>query len=206
MFDGWARKRIDPALDAIGRALHQAGVSANAITLATFAVGIAAAVAIALGHLWLGLVLILLSRLGDGLDGAVAKLAGKTDLGGYLDIVLDFAFYGAIPLAFVILDPTRNGVAGAVLLAAFYANGASFLAYAVMAEKRGIETSARGAKSLFFTTGLAEATETIAVFVAFCLFPLWFAAIAYAFAAVTAYTTLSRIILAWRQFGESNAA
>lgn len=206
MFDGWARKRIDPALDAIGRALHQAGVSANAITLATFAVGIAAAVAIALGHLWLGLVLILLSRLGDGLDGAVAKHAGKTDLGGYLDIVLDFAFYGAIPLAFVILDPTRNGVAGAVLLAAFYANGASFLAYAVMAEKRGIETSARGAKSLFFTTGLAEATETIAVFVAFCLFPLWFAAIAYAFAAVTAYTTLSRIILAWRQFGGSNAA
>lgn len=200
MLDGWARRRIDPALDAIGRALHQAGVSANAVTLASFAVGMAAAIAIAFGLLWLGLALILLSRLGDGLDGAVAKRAGKTDLGGYLDIVLDFAFYGAIPLAFVILDPAQNGVAGAVLLAAFYANGSSFLAYAIMAERRGIETAARGAKSLFFTTGLAEATETIAVFVAFCLFPAWFPAIAYAFAAVTAYTTLSRIVLAWRQF------
>jgi phosphatidylglycerophosphate synthase len=205
MLDGWARKRIDPALDAAGRALHRAGVCANAVTLAAFAVGVAAAVAIAFGQLWLGLVLILASRLGDGLDGAVAKVAGRTDLGGYLDIVLDFAFYGAIPLAFVILDPAQNGVAGAVLLAAFYANGASFLAYAVMAEKRGIETAARGAKSLFFTTGLAEATETIAVFVAFCLFPAWFAAIAYAFAAVTAYTTLSRIVLAWRQFAGNSA-
>jgi len=199
MLDGWARRRIDPALDALGRALHHAGVSANTVTLAAFAVGMAAAVAIALGQMSLGLVLILLSRLGDGLDGAVAKVAGRTDLGGYLDIVLDFAFYGAIPLAFVILDPAQNGVAGAVLLAAFYANGASFLAYAVMAEKRGLQTAGRGAKSLFFTTGLAEATETIAVFVAFCLLPDWFPAIAYAFAAVTAYTTLSRIVQAWRQ-------
>lgn len=206
MLDGWARKRIDPALDAIGQALHQAGISANAVTLAAFAVGLAAAVSIAFGHLWLGLALILASRLGDGLDGAVAKRAGRTDLGGYLDIVLDFAFYGAIPLAFVILDPVANGVAGAVLLAVFYANGASFLAYAIMAERRGIETSSRGPKSLFFTTGLAEATETIAVFLAFCVFPAWFAAIAYAFAAVTAYTALSRIVLAWRQFGGSNAA
>jgi phosphatidylglycerophosphate synthase len=206
MLDGWARKRIDPALDAIGQTLHRGGISANAVTLTAFAIGMAAAIAIACGLLWLGLVLILLSRLGDGLDGAVAKVAGKTDLGGYLDIVLDFAFYGAIPLAFVILDPAQNGVAGAVPLAAFYANGASFLAYAIMAEKRGIETSARGPKSLFFTTGLAEATETIAVFLAFCVFPAWFAAIAYAFAAVTAYTTLSRIVLAWREFGGSNAA
>ena len=206
MLDGWARKRIDPALDAVGRALHRGGVSANAVTLTSFAVGMAAAVAIAFGLLWLGLALILLSRLGDGLDGAVAKLAGRTDLGGYLDIVLDFAFYGAIPLAFVILDPAQNGVAGAVLLAVFYANGASFLAYAIMAEKRGIASDARGPKSLFFTTGLAEATETIAVFVAFCAFPAWFAAIAYSFAAITGYTALSRIVLAWRQFGGSNAA
>ena len=206
MLDGWARKRIDPALDAVGRALHRGGVSANAVTLTSFAVGMAAAVAIAFGLLWLGLALILLSRLGDGLDGAVAKLAGRTDLGGYLDIVLDFAFYGAIPLAFVILDPAQNGVAGAVLLAVFYANGASFLAYAIMAEKRGIASDVRGPKSLFFTTGLAEATETIAVFVAFCVFPAWFAAIAYAFAAITGYTALSRIVLAWRQFGGSNAA
>lgn len=204
MLDGWARRRIDPALDRVAGALHAAGISANAITLSAFAIGAAAALAIALGALWTGLILILVSRLGDGLDGAVAKRAGRTDLGGYLDIVLDFAFYGMIPLAFVILDPAANGIPGALLIAVFYANGASFLAYAAIAEKRGLAGDARGPKSLFFTTGLAEATETIAVFVAFCLFPDWFAILAYAFAALTAYTALSRVVLAWRQFGETN--
>ena len=188
-------------LDAGGRMLARAGVTPNAVTFAAFAVGVAAAGVIAAGWFWLGLVLILASRLGDGLDGAVAKVTGKSDLGGYLDIVLDFVFYGLIPLAFVIHDPLTNGLAGAVLLAAFYANGASFLAYALMADRRGMTTGQRGEKSLFFTTGLAEATETIAVFVAFCLWPNWFVPIAYGFAAVTAYTTLSRLVLAWRTFG-----
>ncbi|MCR5858348.1 CDP-alcohol phosphatidyltransferase family protein [Mesorhizobium sp. J428] len=206
MLDGWARRRIDPALDAIAGALHAAGISANAVTLSAFAIGAGAATAIALGHLWAGLVLIFLSRLCDGLDGAVAKRAGRTDLGGYLDIVLDFSFYGMIPLAFVILDPANNGVPGAVLLAAFYANGASFLAFAAMAERRGMSSDARGPKSLFFTTGLAEATETLGIFVAFCVFPVAFPVLAYCFAAMTAHTTLSRLILAYRLFGETNGS
>jgi phosphatidylglycerophosphate synthase len=200
MLDGWARKRIDPALEAIGGRLVQAGVSANAVTIAAFAVGVAAAIAIAQGHFLAGLALLLVSRLGDGLDGAVARVRGKTDLGGYLDIVLDFAFYGAIPLGFVLADPAANAVAGAVLLLSFYVNGSSFLAYAIMAEKRKLGGEARGEKSLFFTTGLAEATETLAVFAAFCLFPAWFAVIAYVFAAVTFYTALSRVVLAGRVF------
>lgn len=201
MLDGWIRRRIDPALDAAATRLARAGVSANAVTLASFGLGTAAAAAISAGEFTLGLVLILASRIGDGLDGAVAKVRGRTDLGGYLDIVLDFTFYGLVPLAFAIVDPAANALAAAVLLAAFYANGASFLAYAVMAEKRGAVSSARGSKSLFFTTGLAEASETIGIFIAFCVFPHWFAVIASAFAALTAYTTISRIVLAWKSFG-----
>lgn len=201
MLDGWARRQLDPGVDRLASALAGAGVSANAITFAAFATGAAAAAAIVFGWFWTAIALILVSRLGDALDGAVAARTARTDLGGYLDIVLDFVFYGLIPLAFVIHDPAANGVAGAVLLAAFYANGASFLAYAIIAEKRGLTSEARGQKSFFFTTGLAEATETIAVFIAFCLFPLWFAQIAYLFAAITAWTTLSRIVLAWRTIG-----
>lgn len=201
MLDGWARARIDPLLDVIGSRFAAAGASANTITLASFAVGMAAAIAIAQGWFLTGLVLLVASRLGDGLDGAVARIKGETDLGGYLDIVLDFAFYGAIPIGFVLADPAANAVAGAVLVFAFYVNGASFLAYAIIAEKRKLETGARGAKSFFFTTGLAEATETLAVFVAFCLFPSWFSPIAYVFAAVTFYTALSRIVQARRAFG-----
>ena len=201
MLDGWARQRLDPALDAAGRWTAAAGISANAVTLAACATGLAAACCIAAGWFWLALVLLLASRFGDGLDGAVARINGRTDLGGYLDIVLDFVFYGAVPLGFVVFDPAGNGLAGAALLFAFYVNGSSFLAYAVMAEKRKLSSEARGQKSLFFTTGLAEASETIAVFVAFCLFPGWFSAIAWAFAALTLYTAVSRIVLAWRIFG-----
>jgi phosphatidylglycerophosphate synthase len=200
MLDGWARRHLDPVLDGTGRRLAAAGVTPNGVTLAAFAAGIAAAVAIALGWFLIGLLLVLLSRLGDGLDGAVARVKGGTDLGGYLDIVLDFAFYGAIPIGFVLADPAANAVAGAVLVFSFYVNGASFLAYAIMAEKRGLKTDLRGQKSLFFTTGLAEATETLAIFVAFCLLPHWFAPLAYGFAALTFYTALSRIVLAARTF------
>lgn len=200
MLDGWAKARIDPALNRAGRRLAEAGVTANMVTVLAFVVGLAAAIAIAFGLYWLGLVLILASRLGDGLDGAVARHTQKTDFGGYLDIVLDFAFYGLVPLGFVLADPASNALAGAVLILSFYVNGASFLAYAVMAERRGLTTEARGEKSLFFTTGLAEATETIAFFAAFCLFPAWFPALALVFAVLCFYTALSRIVIAGRTF------
>lgn len=199
MLDGAARRILDPGLEAAGRRLVAAGVGADAVTWAGFAIGIAAAGAIAREAYAIGLVLILVSRLCDGLDGAVARQAGKTDLGGYLDIVLDFAFYGLVPLAFVVARP-ENALAGAVLIFSFYANGASFLAFAIIAEKRGIEGEARGPKSLHFTTGLAEATETIFVFCLFCLWPSAFAPMAYFFAAICLLTAASRIALAMRSF------
>lgn len=200
MLDGAARRLVAPALDRMGQAIARSGITADQITVASFAVGVLSAVAIACGYFLVGLGLMILSRLGDGLDGAVARASRQTDFGGYLDIVLDFVFYGMIPLAFVIADPARNAFAGAALLFAFYANGASFLAYAILAEKRQMTTEARGAKSLYFTTGLAEATETYIVFAAFCLFPGRFAPIAWFFTIVCLYTALSRIVLARSTF------
>ena len=200
MLDGWARQKLDPLLDRLAAGLSAAGASANAVTIAGAVIGLLAAASIGAGMFSLAMALILLSRLSDGLDGAIARIRGKTDFGGYLDIVLDFLFYGAIPLAFIIYDPSVNAVAGATLILSFYVNGASFLAYAVMAEKRALESHARGEKSLFFTTGLAEATETIAVFVAMCLVPAWFAVLAWVFAAICFYTAVSRIVLASRTF------
>lgn len=201
MIDGWGRRKLSPLIDALASRAVTAGISADAMTLMAFFVGLAAAALIVAGHTFLAIPLLLLSRLGDGLDGAIAARTARTDFGGFLDIVLDFAFYGAIPLAFILLDPVQNGVGGAILLLAFYVNGGSFLAYAVMAERRGQESGARGEKSIFFTTGLAEAGETLAVFVFACLFPDWFPILATLFAGITAYTTLGRILLARRMFG-----
>jgi phosphatidylglycerophosphate synthase len=198
MLDGWARRKVDPLIEALARRLDGTGLSANAVTLAACALGFAAAALIAAGWFVSALALILASRLGDGLDGALAARQGRTDLGGFLDITLDFAFYGAVPAGFALADPSSNAVAGAILLFTFYVNGASFLAYAAAAARRGMESEARGKKSIFFTTGLAEATETLIAFALMCLFPRWFPVLAYLFAALTAYTTLSRIALAWR--------
>ncbi|MGR6432121.1 CDP-alcohol phosphatidyltransferase family protein [Rhizobium sp. PAMB 3174] len=198
MLDGAIRKRIDPHLRQTGEWLAERGVGADTMTLIACGLGLLSAALVASGHGWLALPFLLASRLGDGLDGAIARATRKTDFGGFLDIVLDFVFYGAVPLAFVIADPARNGIAGAVLLFAFYVNGSSFLAFAVMAEKRRLTTDARGEKSFYFTTGLAEATETIAVFAIACLCPDWFWWLAYLFAALTLYTAAARILFARR--------
>lgn len=200
MLDGRMKKRLDPALDAIARRLGRAGFGADAVTATGFVLGLGAALAIAFGIYGLGLGLILLSRLADGLDGALARQTRPTDLGGYLDIVLDFIFYGAIPLGFALADPQANALPAAVLLMSFYANGASFLTFALMAEKRKLVTTARGPKSLYFTTGLAEAGETLLVFVLACLVPAWFGVLAYGFAALCFVTCFSRIALAMRVF------
>ncbi len=201
MLDGVARKAIDPALDRLGKWLAGQDISANQVTIAGLAIGLAAATAISFTFFGLGVGLILVSRLCDGLDGTVARHNGASDFGGYLDIVLDFAFYGVIPLGFAFADPSANALAAATLIFSFYVNGASFLAYAILAEKRKITDEPRGKKSIFFTTGLAEATETLGVFIAACIWPDWFPVLAYGFAVICFYTALVRILQARAAFG-----
>lgn len=201
MLDGVMRRVIDPGLNAAGRRLAALGIGADQVTLAGLAVGLAGAGVIAAsGPWWVALGLVLASRILDGLDGAVARAGGKTDFGGYLDIVCDFAFYAAVPLAFVLRDPAANGLAGALLLASFYVNGATFLGYAVLAEKRGLQTRSRGEKSLYFTAGLLEGTETIAFFVLLCLLPQGFAPLASVFGALCLVTAVARVGVAARSF------
>lgn len=202
MFDAQIRPLIDPPLNRMGLGLARVGVTADGVTLAGLALGLLAAAMIALGAPGLALAPLLLSRVADGLDGAVARATRKTDFGGYLDITSDFLFYGAVPLAFVLLDPGTNGAAGAFLLTSFYINGASFLGYAILAEKRGMETSKRGAKSLYFTGGLLEGTETIVFFVALCIFPSYFAPLAWVFGTLCFITAGSRVLLARAVFSD----
>jgi len=199
MFDAKLRPLIDPPLNAIGRALAGAGVTANALTFAGLALGLGGAAAIALGHFGWGLALICANRLLDGLDGAVARARGPSDLGGYFDIVADFAFYVSIPVGFGILAPA-NTLPALVLVASFVLTGVSFLAFAVIAGKRGETTEAHGKKSFFYSTGLAEGTETIAVFIAMCLWPAWFGAIAYGYAGLCVLTVFQRSAMAAQAF------
>ena len=200
MLDGLVRRLIDPALDRAGAALAARGVSADGLTALGLVLGLAAAVAIAAGAGTVALILLLTSRVLDGLDGATARASRLTDRGGFIDIVFDFAFYGAIPLAFALRDPAVNGVPAAVLLFSFYVNGASFLAFAAVAAKRGLESRVRGVKSIYFTAGLAEGTETIVIFAAMVLLPAWFPLLALGFAGLTLMSAVARVTLAWSAF------
>ncbi|AMO71009.1 CDP-alcohol phosphatidyltransferase family protein [Sphingorhabdus sp. M41] len=195
MLDSRIRPLIDPPLNAIGRRLAQAGVTANQVTIAGAVIGIGAGVAIGYRYYLFGLALVLLSRLLDGLDGAVARATRQSDFGGYLDIVSDFAFYVAIPLGFG-FAASANLPFAMVLIASFTLTGISFLAYAVMAAKAGRETDAHGKKSFFYNTGLAEGTETIVAFVLMCLLPQYFAVIAAVFSAMCLITVIQRTIAA----------
>jgi phosphatidylglycerophosphate synthase len=185
---------LRPALDAGARALVRVGVGADAVTLAGFAIGIAAAAAIGLGAYGWGLGLLLASRLADGLDGAVARHTHTTDRGAFLDITLDFLFYASIPLAFALADPVRNALPAGVLLAAFIGTGSSFLAFAVMAERRGLASDAYPSKGFYYLGGLTEASETLICFVLMCLWPDHFAWWAYGFAALCGITVATRIV------------
>lgn len=200
MLDAKLRPLIDPPLNRLGARLARLGVSANMLTLVGLAIGLSGAAAIAFGEIGLGLVLVVLNRLADGLDGAVARARGPSDLGGYLDIVADFAFYVSVPVGFGLLAPD-NALPALVLVASFVLTGVSFLAFAVIAANRGEETKAHGAKSFFYSTGLAEGTETIAIFIAMCLFPAWFAWLAYGYAALCVLTVIQRSALAVARFG-----
>jgi phosphatidylglycerophosphate synthase len=201
MFDGLLRQWIDPALNRAGGRLAARGWRADQVTLAGFGLGLVAAGLIAGGASGgMALLALLANRLADGLDGAVARARGKTDFGGFLDIVADFAFYGMVPFAFAV-RADGNALPAAFLLLSFYVNGASFLAFAVLAEKNGMTTQSRGDKSLYFTAGLMEGFETILILAAMCLWPGLFAPLAWAFGMLCLVTAAARVALARRSFG-----
>jgi phosphatidylglycerophosphate synthase len=194
MLDRAANAALMPLLQTIARGLVRTGVGADAVTLVGFAIGIAAALSIALQSYALGLVLLLASRLADGLDGPVARLTQATDRGAYLDISLDFLFYASIPLAFAIANPAANALPAALLLAAFIGTASSFLAFAVFAQKRGIASSDYPNKGIYYLGGLTEATETLICFGLMCVWPEKFAWWAYGFAALCVLTIGTRIV------------
>ena len=146
------------------------------------------------------LIAIAINRLLDGLDGAVARHAGKTDFGGYLDIVCDFIFYSAVVFGFALARPVENALAAAFLILSFVGTGSSFLAYAILAAKHGMTTTLRGSKAIYYLGGLTEGAETILFFAAICLLPHLFPVLAVIFGALCWVTTVTRILAARRAF------
>jgi phosphatidylglycerophosphate synthase len=186
--------------------LYRLGVPPDYITLTGFALGVLAFIAIALQAYLLGLALLALNRIADGLDGAVARLGTPTDRGAFLDIALDFVFYALVPLGFALADPGANALPAAILIFSFVGSGSSFLAFSVLAEKRGLDARNYPTKAIYYLGGLTEGFETIMFFVAFCLWPQAFPILAYIFAVAALITTVTRWMIGWQVFAPERSA
>ncbi len=200
MLDTRARRLYGPIADRVAATLAAAAVPPLALTAAAFAAGVGACLAI-LAHAWTtALALWLANRVLDGLDGPVARRRGATDLGGFLDIVSDFAIYAGFVVALAIAVPDAR-IACVILLSAYYVSGTAFLALSALLERHapepghGADAAAADGRSLRFVGGLAEGTETVIAYSLFCLLPAHTAVIAWAFAAMVAVTAAQRIVL-----------
>jgi phosphatidylserine synthase len=202
VLDAPVRRALAPTLDWAARRLAAWGVRPGALTAAGWLAGVSACAAAGL-RLWpLALALWLGNRLLDGLDGPVARVASPTERGGFLDIVADFSVYGGFVVGVAIgLPPAR--LACVVLLAAYYVSGTAFLALSSLQERRAPGGDER---SLRFAGGLAEGTETVVVYVLFCLLPRQAAGIAWGFAVAVGITAVQRVVVGLRLLREPAVA
>jgi phosphatidylglycerophosphate synthase len=198
MLDRYSLKILHPLLATLAAFLSRRGIGADRVTIVSFGAGLLAALVIARHHYLLGGLLILLNRLGDGIDGTLARLDGATDRGAFLDICFDFLFYSAVVLGFALADPARNSLAAAFLIFSFVGTGSSFLAYAIMAERRSLVDKRLPGKGFYYLGGLTEGTETIIFFIIICVFPSLFSLLAWFFGTICLLSTAARIVYGYK--------
>ena len=189
-----------PTATALGRRVHP-----MVVTLAAFAMGVGASVAAARGANGLGLVLWLANRVLDGFDGTLARAQRRqSDLGGYVDIMLDFIVYAAVPIGLVLGAPHADravlAVTALAMVASFYVNAASWMYLAAILERRGAGAAARGElTTVTMPRGLVGGTETIVLYAMYfalrrLLVPLFALS-----AALVLVTVLQRLVWAVRR-------
>jgi phosphatidylglycerophosphate synthase len=199
MFDVALRRLVDPALIRMAGWVARTRISANLLTISGAGLALGGAFFITQLNFTAVLGFILLNRIVDGLDGAVARINGHTEFGGYLDTICDYIFYLSIPIAFG-LTSTINQIPALLLIASFTLTAVSFLAFAAIAARQTSGNGAHGPKAFIYSTGFMEGGETIAFFVLFCLFPGFFPTLAVVFAALCLLTVVQRFILAAKSF------
>lgn len=194
MLDRWTMPLTQRPLRRIAQTLLNKHITPDQVTLSAFVLGIMALPLLAWEQYALALLVIVFNRLGDGIDGALARLAGRSsDAGGFLDIGLDFVFYAAVVLGFALANPSQNALAAALLLFAFIGTGTSFLAFAIAAKQQAIERPHFPNKAFYYLEGLTEGTETVLALVVFCVFPEHFPILATLFSIACLITTATRL-------------
>lgn len=201
MFDVWLRALKDRWLEPLARSIG-ARVHPNALTLLAFALGLASAWALSEARYGWGGACWAANRVLDGLDGTHARLHAKqSDLGGYLDILLDFGVYSLVPigLAYGVGTPEVFRALG-WLLASFFVNAASVMYLAAVLEKRDLGAAARGERTtVTMPPGLVAGAETVVLFSLFIAFPRYLPELFTLMAVLVGFNLVQRLVWAHRR-------
>jgi len=186
---------MTPMVHYMSTAIHP-----NQISFLALGIGLLSASAVMSQAYLAGLVLWLFNRILDGLDGVVARVYHKqSDFGGYLDLLLDFIVYLAIPIAFIYAMPTTaNFWAGITLLAVYVINLLSWTTLSALLEKRQLQTHKR-LTTLEMPPGLIEGAETIFFYILFYLFPNYVAYTFIIMSLLVLYTAGQRVWWAYKK-------
>ena len=187
-------------IDKSGQSLHKIGVSANVVSVMGFVIGLSAINFLAMGMFGYALFCILLNRFFDALDGAIAKYAGVSAFGVFLDAALDYIFYAGVILGFALANPAQNAVPAAFLMFGFMAAAATLLSYGVIAYRYNAPQQAEVKQSPFYLGGFAQGAEVIVAFIILCLVPGWFLPIAIILGCLSFVKALSVIATAYYNF------
>ena len=190
MLDGRWKANIEKGLKPVGVKLRRAGVNADVLTGIGVSMAAASGIAIATGHLSLGLLLLVLTGLPDALDGAVAKAAGTAGpRGAFFDSVADrvsdtFLLLG---VAWYLAD-TRPGLLPLLPMAVL---GASLVISYERAKAEALGFNAKG--------GVMERAERIVMLGLGLLFQALLIPILWIMLVLTVITAVQRFIKVWRQ-------
>jgi phosphatidylglycerophosphate synthase len=205
MFDEKMRLVKDITFNPLAQLLQS--VPPWLFTAAGLVAGVATAVTLWQQQYVLGFFLWVINRVFDGLDGAVARQRGTAnDFGGYLDIVVDFVVYAAIPVGLVagavIVSASTSTAQPLVfslifLLCTYYVNAASWMYLAAILEKRLAAHDGR-LTSITMPAGIIGGTETIIFYTAFILFPAYLAWLFSLMGLLIVATILQRLVWAAR--------
>jgi phosphatidylglycerophosphate synthase len=199
MLDPYIRVLINPPLLIAGKRLAERGISANILTFAGLIAGLLAMVAIFNHEYTTAALLIVINRVLDGLDGAVARFTHTSDFGGILDIACDFIVYSGVVFVFGLSEPDYL-IYALFLIFSFIGPITTFLAYAIIAAKRGITTSKRGIKSFYHLGGICEGTETSILLLLICIMPASFPWASIIFGIMCWLTTFGRLYQSYVDF------
>ena len=210
MLDRWLRpvkeRLLVPSALMLGDRVHP-----MTVTVTAFCVGILAAVFAARASFGLALGCWIMNRLLDGFDGTLARSQrAQSDLGGYVDILLDIVVYAAIPVGLVLGVPgamrETAALASLALIGTFYINAASWMYLSALLEKRGAGAQARGElTSVAMPEGIVGGTETVVFYTLFFLWPEHLVTLFLVMAALVVVTIVLRLIWAARHLGRSSA-